>query len=89
MDTKPDRPETVFTPDQIDEFVRSTVWREIEATLRERLELVRDDFEKPEFAEVRTVARLQGEAATLRYVIGLPEKMREETSQEKEDEDYG
>jgi hypothetical protein len=76
---------------QFSEFLESTIWADMRAELGIWLEGVRDGLEDPEATE-RDLFRNQGRAEAIRYVLSLPETIRDtlvdiEQQKRKEQED--
>ena len=73
------------TVDELEKFKTSTIWKLMEQTLLDRLELTRDDLErapkknieelgsKGELIKIRGVVHLQGAAEEIRYMLALPD----------------
>lgn len=76
---------------QFREFLESTVWTDIQRELSIWLEGVRDGLENIETDE-KDLYRNQGRAEAVRYVLTLPETIKdslEEQAQIKQDENKG
>ena len=74
-----------------EEFLQSTIWADINSELNVWLEGVRDGLEDPQASE-RDLFRNQGRAEAIRYVLSLPQviretiKIAEEMTQKKREE---
>ena len=73
------------------EFLETTIWADIQSELNIWLEGVRDGLEDPQASE-RDLFRNQGRAEAIRYVLALPQviretiKIAEEMTQKKREE---
>jgi hypothetical protein len=71
---------------QFVEFLDSTVWADIKSELNIWLEGVRDGLENPESDE-KDLYRNQGRAEAIRYVLSLPETIKEQLIEEQTKEE--
>jgi hypothetical protein len=67
---------------QFVEFLDSTVWQDIEMELNKWLEGIRD---KMEIESGDELLRNQGRANAMRYMIGLPQVMKEQLIEEQKE----
>jgi len=69
------------------EFVENETWLFLKDTIKKRLNLLRDKLEvgidNEEVLDEKGMYKIQGECASLRYLLGLPEQLIEVL--EKED----
>ena len=72
-----------LTSDEMEEFINSRGWKEMEKFIRGRLEQVRLTLEG--LTDINEIMKYLGRIDALRYVLGLPEGLLNELREEEED----
>lgn len=69
---------------EIKEFLISPIWRDIKELMEGKLEVTTNALINE--SEERNMFRLQGSISEIKLLLSLPESMKEELQEEKEDE---
>lgn len=73
----------MISPGQVGRFQSNEVWSEIRDILLKRIEVQRGEIETA--FDIEEIRKLQGAISELRFVLGLPEMVLDEVSEEKKE----